>query len=78
MPLDRSSHGWSPPDRAPRLRRAADLLMLRAETSSNPARARRLARDMRIRAAKLELGAHDTDKLETALVLLSVPSRIKL
>lgn len=63
-PMDPSSQGWTPPDRAPRLRRAADVLMMRARLSEDPAKVRRLARDMRLRAAAIELGAYDLDDFE--------------
>jgi hypothetical protein len=48
-----------PSDRAPQLRRWADQLMQLAGNSEFPDRVRRLARDMRIRAAELELEGHD-------------------
>lgn len=51
-------------DRAPRLRRIADLLDLQADTSPFPARARRLARDMRVRATELECGTDEPDKAD--------------
>ncbi len=50
-----NDRGWCPSDRAPRLRRAAALLTLAAARAENPDRVRRLARDMRIRAAELDL-----------------------
>jgi hypothetical protein len=48
-------------DRAPRLRRIADLIDQQADRARFPARARRLARDMRVRATELELGGYDLD-----------------
>lgn len=70
-PMDHSSHGWLPSDRAPRLRRVADLVELQAEASLNPDRARRLARDMRIRAAAIELGAFAGDGVAALLAELA-------
>lgn len=43
-------------DRAPRLRRHAQMLEDRAERSTDPAKARAIARQMRVRAAELEAG----------------------
>lgn len=45
------------PERAPRLRRVAELVERGAGEAAFPERARRLARDMRVRATELELGA---------------------
>ena len=69
-PMDLSSQGWAPTDRAPRLRRAAGLLESRADASSDPEKARRLARDMRLRAVKLELGSYADDELDEAVDLM--------
>lgn len=66
----RSSRGWSSPARAPGLRRAADLIEASAATCLHPARALRLARDMRIRAQAVELEWVDGDELATALDLM--------
>lgn len=38
--------------------------MMRARLSEDPAKVRRLARDMRLRAAAIELGAYDLDDFE--------------
>lgn len=46
-------------ERAPRLRRLAALVDEQAHRAIDPARARKLARDMRLRAAELELGVDD-------------------
>lgn len=61
---DTSSHGWAHPGRAPALRRYAEILTDRAETSRQPDRVRQLAREMRLRASELELGPHATDEVE--------------
>lgn len=49
------------PDRAPRLRRLAARIDEQADFAAFPSRARRLARDMRIRATELELGGEPPD-----------------
>jgi hypothetical protein len=66
----RSSHGWSSPSRAPGLRRAAALIDASASKCTNPARARRLARDLRIRAAGVELERVEGDELAIAIALM--------
>jgi len=67
-PTIRTSDGWIRPDRAPALRRAADLLATHIEQATSPNRASRLVREMRIRAAELELaeGALDAGALRSA------------
>lgn len=68
-PPDRPSHGWSPSDRAPRLRRRADFIesLVRLGRVADREKALRLARDMRIRAQQIESG--NADELATALGL---------
>ena len=60
----RSSHR-DVSDRAPRLRRIAELVELQADNAKHPDRARRVARDMRLRAAALEVGDHRASDEET-------------
>lgn len=67
---DRSSHGWAPTDRAPRLRRAAVALELQARGSANPVAVRALARKMRARAQLIDLRGYDDDALAAALELI--------
>ena len=58
----RSSRGWSAPDRAPGLRRAAELVEIKAKRTGDAVqrlRLERLARDLRIRAADIELAGDD-------------------
>lgn len=55
MAHTRSSHR-DVTGRAPRLRRIAEIVEQQADTARFPDRARRVARDMRLRAAELELG----------------------
>lgn len=52
------------PERAPRLRRIAGLIDDQAHLACFPDRARRLARDMRVRATELELGTDDADDVD--------------
>lgn len=70
---DRSSHGWASSDRAPRLRRVASMLeaLVKAKKCDRPERALRLARDMRLRAAKIELGMHCDAELDEAIALIT-------
>lgn len=67
MATDRSSHGWTPAERAPQLRRTADWLEQQAKNTEFPDRARRLAREMRMRATAIELGAYAEDDYEASL-----------
>lgn len=69
MPRTVPPAGWSPPHRAPRLRRAAELIELSAPSSPFPARALRVARDMRLRATALEL-AGEVEDLDAAIELI--------
>jgi hypothetical protein len=64
------------PDRAPRLRRLAEVVDQNAAEAANPLRARRLAREMRLRATLLELGPEasiDEEVAELAMHTLSGP-----
>jgi hypothetical protein len=61
------------PDRAPRLRRIAQLVDQNAERSFDPGRARKLACEMRLRAAAIESGDDRTrdekyDELEASII----------
>lgn len=69
------SHGWAPPDRAPGLRRAADLIEQRAGQCAVPQRALRLARDLRLRATEIELAnyAPDDETLAAEMLAMGIP-----
>jgi hypothetical protein len=56
-------------DRAPRLRRLAERVESQAPGSSSPAKAMRLAREMRLRASELETGLVLSDEYETFRLL---------
>ena len=69
----RSSRGWSAPDRAPGLRRAAELVERAARLDDDPVnvlRLKRLARDMRMRAQAIELDGELRDGLADAVELM--------
>jgi hypothetical protein len=55
MPDIQSSPGLEL-SRAPRLRRIAELVESQADRAADPAKARAIARGMRLRAAELEMG----------------------
>lgn len=54
------------PERAPRLRRLAEMVECSAPEAADPGRARSLAREMRMRATMLELGPEATIDEEVA------------
>jgi len=57
-------------ERAPRPRRNAQRLEDQAERSTDPGKARALARRMRVRAAQLESGNQGPDVLTEALAMM--------